>query len=97
MNLVEFKKRAVAASMRHRITFDGLLSDYGVAKSVVNRGVAGSAIDLATATRLLPLVTRLLQPGEVAALECTLTTGEAVVMSPETFAELRARFFHQPN
>ena len=98
MTLPDLKRSAADLARKNRVTLAGLFMEYGILERTVNFALNGSAIDLVTAKRMLPLVARLSAPGEPAALECNLPTGAAVVMSPETFAELRAKFFsHQPN
>ena len=69
MNLTELQLRTTAAAIRSKLTLEGFLSDFGVNRFAIRRGASGTPIDTTTAIRLLPLVDRLLLPGEVSALE----------------------------
>ncbi len=110
MNLADLKLRGGREAKRLSLTFAAFVGDHGVPKRTLDRTLAGrSQLDVVSAIRLLPLVERLLLPGEVCALELSTASPFPVAICPAALlaelaalrreiAALRAAsFHHQPN
>lgn len=69
----ELQRRTGRLALREKTTVEALIAGTGIRASTLRRAAAGTtALDTATAVRLLPLVAKVAEPGEPIRLTLTI-------------------------